>query len=131
MENGCCTLEFAVKGNTLLLITVPDYGIGIKPDQFSALFKPFSQVDKSFTRKFDGTGLGLSICKKIVEAMKGSIWLESSEGKGSIFFFSFTAPIDASPLAPFGSTQIASPDGNGRKLHILVVEGDVYETIIL
>lgn len=72
-----------------LLFEVKDTGIGIPPERVDRLFKSFSQVDASTTRKYGGSGLGLAICKGIVEALGGQIWVESEAGKGSSFNFSF------------------------------------------
>lgn len=66
---------------------VADTGIGIPSDKQEMIFESFTQVDSSLTRKFSGSGLGLSIVKKIVEMMKGKLWLESELGKGSKFNF--------------------------------------------
>ncbi len=71
--------------------SVRDTGIGIPPDMMHKLFKPFSQVDASNTRKYGGTGLGLAICKNIVEMMSGRIWAESQPGRGSTFHFTILA----------------------------------------
>jgi two-component system sensor histidine kinase/response regulator len=70
-----------------LRFSVSDTGPGIPPEKQKAIFHAFSQADNSVTRRFGGTGLGLSISSKIVDLMKGRIWLESEVGKGSIFFF--------------------------------------------
>lgn len=67
---------------------VKDTGIGVPKERQNALFDPFSQADRSTTRKYGGTGLGLSITKRIVEAMGGSIGLVSEPGQGSEFKFS-------------------------------------------
>ena len=81
-SNTACTIYTAVT----------DSGIGISPEQQKDLFRPFTQADAGVSRKFGGTGLGLAISKSIVEKMGGRIWVESKEGNGSRFAFTFTAP---------------------------------------
>ncbi|MEM7799433.1 MAG: response regulator [Chloroflexota bacterium] len=96
---------------------VKDTGIGIPADRLNRLFKSFSQVDASTTRKFGGTGLGLAISKKLSEMMGGSMWVESEVGVGSRFQFTVVFP----PAE--ADTLIAQmPPVELRGKHILVVD---------
>lgn len=81
------TLESETDSRVTLLIEVADTGIGIPENRRNRLFKPFSQVDASTTRKYGGTGLGLVISKKLTEMMGGTLQVESEEGRGSRFWF--------------------------------------------
>ncbi|MBI4320570.1 MAG: HAMP domain-containing protein [Chloroflexi bacterium] len=71
-----------------VIITVEDEGAGIRPEDLGRVFEPFYRVDSPLTHRERGNGLGLSICRGIVEAHGGSIWVDSTVGKGSAFIFS-------------------------------------------
>jgi signal transduction histidine kinase len=88
-----------------LEISVADTGIGIHPDKLTKLFKPFTQVDESFTRKYGGTGLGLTICKRYCEMMGGEISVESIPGKGSTFTIRLPAITQAADNQPAASAN--------------------------
>jgi signal transduction histidine kinase/DNA-binding response OmpR family regulator/HAMP domain-containing protein len=85
----------ATAGATGLRASVRDTGIGIPPDRMDRLFKSFSQVDASTTRRYGGSGLGLAITKRLVELMGGTIRAESEPDAGTTF--AFTIPVDAAP----------------------------------
>jgi signal transduction histidine kinase/CheY-like chemotaxis protein len=70
-----------------IAISVNDKGIGIAEEEIQQLFRPFSQLDSTTSRRFGGTGLGLAICKKLTELMNGEIKVESEFNKGSTFTF--------------------------------------------
>ncbi len=103
-ERGQVELEVAVEaqvGDELRLhFIVSDTGIGIPPEKQKLIFEAFSQADSSTTRRFGGTGLGLTISSRLVEAMRGKIWVESEPGKGSNFHFTVSLGIDHQAVAP-------------------------------
>lgn len=68
-------------------VSVRDTGIGIPPEAQARLFEAFAQVEGGHARKFGGAGLGLALCKRLVSAMGGQIGVESTPGKGSVFWF--------------------------------------------
>jgi two-component system, sensor histidine kinase and response regulator len=87
-EVGLHVVTNPVAGEGIHLhFTVIDTGIGMRSDKLSVVFDAFTQADSSTTRTYGGTGLGLSISKRLVEAMGGTMWVESKLGHGSQFHF--------------------------------------------
>lgn len=82
------TQTYRHKDEIEIFFMVADSGTGISKEEQDKLFKSFSQVDASITRRYGGTGLGLAITKNLVELMGGRIYLESEKGRGSNFSFS-------------------------------------------
>ncbi len=95
-------------GEVELFFMVMDTGIGISDEEKDKLFKSFSQVDGSITRRYGGTGLGLSITKQLVTLMGGTIGMDSEKGKGSTF--SFTVKVRESDKK--ASDPVSFPEGS-------------------
>lgn len=110
-----------IKRDTVeLKFIISDTGIGISSNGRSKLFKSFSQVDGSITRRFGGSGLGLVICKKLINKMGGNIWFQSTEGEGTSFYFTAKFKL---------GTEIIEHDKieyklvrNNKRMHLLVVD---------
>jgi len=119
--------DAASNGELLLGFEVRDTGIGIPAEKQERLFKAFSQVDSSTTRKYGGTGLGLAISQQLVKLMGGTIRVESAPGKGSTFYFNIRTRAGASKQAPI---QIDGLTGQAGK-KVLIVDDNHTNRIIL
>ncbi|WP_051359939.1 response regulator [Adhaeribacter aquaticus] len=117
LANEQLELEFEVR----------DTGIGIPADKLDRLFKAYSQVDSSTTRKYGGTGLGLAISKRLVTLMNGEITAESVAGQGTVF--RFTIRTQASTQAFQTYVHVNTEDLHGKK--ILVVDDNATNRKIL
>jgi signal transduction histidine kinase/DNA-binding response OmpR family regulator/HPt (histidine-containing phosphotransfer) domain-containing protein len=121
------TRESATDDAVDLHFTVRDTGIGIPEARLSRLFKAFSQVDSSTTRRYGGTGLGLAITAQLVGMMNGRIWVESEEGRGSTFHFTARLGVAA-------ETSSATPPAKAvelRGLRALIVDDNATNRRIL
>ena len=115
----------APSDGTQLRFSVKDSGIGIPASKLGAIFDAFSQEDSSTTRKYGGTGLGLTICSRLVAAMGGTIWVESSVGQGSVFHFTLRVDLDA--VAPAPVPAMAHFQG----LRVLIVDDNAINRLVL
>lgn len=113
--------------NIELLFDVRDTGIGIPKDKINRLFKAFSQVDSSTTRKYGGTGLGLAISEKLVKLMGGDIKVTSEPGVGTTFYFNILSKIGVKALPTYVHLSMA----NIANKQILVVDDNLTNRNIL
>ena len=127
IEFGCskkigepAQLEFFVK----------DTGIGINKNWHQTIFNRFVQADLSLSKKYEGSGLGLSISKAYTEMLGGKIWVESVEGKGSVFYF--TLPYNTDKVAIRNNTEPEiKTEHDVKKLKILIAEDEEYSDLYL
>ncbi len=87
-------------------VSVADTGIGIRSEDMPKLFKEFTQLEPTYTKKYEGTGLGLALTRKLVHLHGGEIWAESEFGKGSTFTFRI----------PVGQHLMNDPGGASRRI---------------
>lgn len=117
--------ESRFDGRGLLRFNVIDSGIGIPDDAKDKLFREFSQIDSSITRRFGGSGLGLSICRKLVEMLGGQIGFETLSGEGSNFWFEIPAQI--ANVGDIRTEPVIDvvPDGEIFPMRILLAEDNI------
>jgi signal transduction histidine kinase/CheY-like chemotaxis protein len=99
--------EEVTDDTAILGFTVRDTGIGIPLAKQAEIFEVFTQADSSTTRKYGGNGLGLAICKRFVELMNGSIWVESTPGLGSTFHFRLPFTLQKCPPSSVEAVDLA------------------------
>jgi signal transduction histidine kinase/DNA-binding response OmpR family regulator len=124
---GVRLVESDPNGKLTLGFEVRDTGIGIPLEKQERLFKAFSQIDTSTTRKYGGTGLVLAISEQLVKLMGGSIRVESEPGAGSTFFFTITTRTGIASEIPGTTTDLAAHAGK----RLLIVDDNLTNRTIL
>ncbi|NYZ17015.1 response regulator [Azospirillum sp. RWY-5-1] len=119
-------------GRGELTVAVADTGIGIATEARAKLFERFTQADSSTTRRFGGTGLGLAICRQLTRLMGGSIAVDSTPGRGSVFRVRLPLPVVEVPPVPAPPPPAASPlPETTRPLRVLVAEDNAVNQILI
>jgi signal transduction histidine kinase/ligand-binding sensor domain-containing protein/DNA-binding response OmpR family regulator len=124
---GVSIPEAADHSSLTLAFQVRDTGIGIAEDKLSRLFKAFSQVDSSTTRKYGGTGLGLAISLRLVELMQGNIRVESQTGIGTTFHFTIQTKASHQTAGTYAPCNFSGMEGK----EILVVDDNLTSLYVL
>jgi len=126
-------LQDLQNSHRLIQFEVRDTGIGIPAERMDRLFKSFSQVDASTTKKYGGTGLGLAICKSLSQLMGGRIWVESQASVGSSFFFTIAASVAAKtedtlnkPQQALDGKRLLVVDDNPTNRKILTLQAQTW-----
>ena len=130
-------LTNAANNDLELAFDVKDSGIGIPKDKLSRLFKAFSQVDSSTTRKYGGTGLGLVISERLVKLMGGEIKVDSEEGQGTTFSFNIQCKVGQVSKRQYANFNVAGNQGkkvliiddNATNLSILKAQLELWKLI--
>jgi signal transduction histidine kinase/ActR/RegA family two-component response regulator/HAMP domain-containing protein len=138
-ERGGVTVRVSVSArddtSLLLRADVEDTGIGIDAETRPTLFQPFTQADRSTTRRYGGTGLGLTICRRLIEHMGGEIGVESEPGQGSTFWFTVrVGAVPARSQVPAASPPDAPVSEQRRSqqaVPILVVDDSLINRMVI
>ena len=125
------TAEPAARNRVRLIFAVSDSGIGLAPAEIRRLFRPFAQANAQIARRFGGAGLGLVFVKRVVEAMRGKVTVESKPGAGSTFRLAVTVEAAAPEAAGTNISAAGVRAGRSRALRILCAEDNPYGRVIL
>lgn len=142
-DKGSIAVGYYFRGRNIEFF-VKDTGIGIPEDKEHEIFDRFTQINISTSSKYEGAGLGLSIAKAYVELLNGKIWLKSTEGAGSTFYFSIPAgkdcvlestgePGDATAFSakiPKDLTVIIAEDDEAADLYLTKIFSDLKQRVI-
>ena len=123
--------EPAARNRVRLVFAVSDNGIGLSRGEIGRLFRPFAQANKQISGHFGGAGLGLVFVKRVAQAMRGKVTVESKPGTGSTFRLAVT--VDTAPPEAGGASAAAADvrAGSTRALRILCAEDNPYGRVIL
>jgi two-component system, sensor histidine kinase len=125
------TAEPAAHHRVRLIFVVSDSGIGLAPAEIRRLFRPFAQANPQIPRRFGGAGLGLVFVKRVAEAMRGKVTVESKPGAGSTFRLVVTVEAAAPEAAGTNISTAGMRAGRTRALRILCAEDNPYGRVIL
>jgi two-component system, sensor histidine kinase len=145
-ERGSVRLEVSAdavkRGRTMLVFSISDSGIGLKPGEIHRLFRPFTQANADIARRYGGTGLGLVVVKALAKRMGGDLTVRSTYGEGSTFRLSVVVGVPsvkakreeapqpaAAPAAPAAAKVATAPAV--RRLAVLCAEDNPYGRVIL
>ena len=117
------------RGQTKLVFTVTDSGIGLTRDEIKRLFRAFRQANPEIARRYGGAGLGLVVVKHLAKLMRGDLTVTSTSGRGSRFQFSAVLPVATAATAEGGRSQ--QTPAAARRLAVLCVEDNPYGRVIL
>jgi signal transduction histidine kinase/CheY-like chemotaxis protein len=119
------TLSRVTENKVRLRFSIEDNGPGIPVDKLDIIFEKFTQLDEFSTKKYAGTGLGLAICKRLVEKMGGKIGVESTLGKGSVFWFEIEFATDTGATdEPLAHTLL-------RNKRVIAIDTSLYHQRVL
>jgi len=146
-ESGSVEVKLTAKSldlqnsKLILHIEVVDTGIGIPREKFNIIFESFRQIKDEHNRQYGGTGLGLAITNKLVELMKGRIWLESEVDRGTVFFVELPFEISENYMnvaqfvqSPVKMSPVMANATNNKNFagkHFLVVEDNLINQILM
>ncbi len=116
------------KDDLTLEFRISDTGIGIAKEKLGSVFESFTQAENNTTRKYGGTGLGLTIARQLIEQQKGTITVESEQGRGTTFIFTYHCKVDNSAASGSAADNKQASDIKG--INVLLVEDNTINQMV-